>query len=88
MSRVSKGCINCDSEFIVLIKDKGKNIAWPACWNCSFPSNEEEKKALHIDLDINSHLKGDDLFKEAVQTWEEYMDLLYEEKKIKKTGEN
>jgi transcription elongation factor Elf1 len=88
MSKVSKECPNCGSNFIVLMKNEGKNIAWPACWNCSSLVSKEEEKTLHIDLNINSHLKGNDLFKEAVQIWEEYIDLLYEEKKIKKTGEN
>ena len=88
MSKVSNKCVNCDSQFIVLIKDKGKDAAWPACWNCSFPSSEEEKKALHIDLNINCHLKDDDLFKEATEVWEEYMKLLKEEKKLEELGEN
>ena len=89
MSKVSRRCPICDDNFIVVLKDKGKNKAWPSCWNCSFTGhNIHEKKALIIDLELNPHLQEDEeLFKEAVSTWNEYLDLLDEEKELETTGE-
>lgn len=80
MSKVSHKCPICDGNFIVVMVHEGNNMAWPECWRCGFSGHTpEDKEAISIDLDLNSHLSEGQIFKEAVSAWTEYLTLLEEE---------
>jgi len=60
--------------------NESTNWAWPECWKCGFSGHTpEDKEAMSIDLDLNSHMDGIQLYKEGVSSWEEYLVLLEEQ---------
>jgi Zn ribbon nucleic-acid-binding protein len=80
MSKVSRKCPICDGDFIVVMVHEGNNLAWPECWKCGFAGRTpEDKETMAIDLNLNSHMDGAQIFKEAVSAWTEYLTLLDEE---------
>ena len=88
MSKVSQKCPICDGNFIVIMLNENTKWAWPECWKCGFSGHSpEDKEAMSIDLDLNSHMTGIQLFKEAASSWNEYLTLL-EEENNKQTKDN
>ena len=88
MSKVSRKCPICDGNFVIVMVNKGTQIAWPECWKCDFNGHTpEDKEAMSIDIKLNPHLDSTGLFKEALDAWEEYLTLLDEEN-IKEPKEN
>ena len=80
MSKVSRKCPICSGNFIVLMVNENTQLAWPECWKCGFGGHTpEDKEAMMIDLKLNSHMTDTQLFKEATETWTEYLALLEEQ---------
>ena len=77
MSKVTEKCPICNGKFIVVMLHEGTNTAWPECFKCGFSGHtKEDKEAMEIDLELNSHMDETQIFKEAVNSWEEYISLL------------
>jgi Zn ribbon nucleic-acid-binding protein len=82
MSKVSCECPICDGDFVIVMINN--NQAWPECWKCGFSGHSpEDKEAMSINTEMNSHLDGVQLFRKAVSLWTEYLTLLKEENKDK-----
>ena len=84
MSKVKQSCPICNSSFIVVIYNEGRNEAWPSCWKCGFQGHSEaETKALLVHVLSSKKENRQKVFDEATENWNEYLLLLKEEEKDK-----
>jgi hypothetical protein len=83
MSKVSKSCPICSTNYIITVVDRGRKAAYPSCWKCGLGAGREEVEAVSICLVTNPHLEGQELLDACEETWIEYLELLEAEKNQK-----